>query len=166
MKAILLKNCICMFPNSLNATDNDLHCLFKKLSLSYFCGARTAWPFLVCAKSSESLRSQAMGHSFHQMSPMQEPTVLYNTVIHLHQWLQKNEIETCRQHSQLLLWPALRGFDALNSRCTQQSPIRKRRQIHREKKLFYRFKITSWSKRMLFLFYVPSARSQVGMHSV
>lgn len=48
-------------------------------------------------------QSQAMGHGFHQMSSVQEPATLYNTVIHPRQWMKKNSAETRRQHPGLCL---------------------------------------------------------------
>lgn len=48
-------------------------------------------------------QSQAMCHGFHQMSSVQEPATLYNTVIHPRQWMKKNSAETRRQHPGLCL---------------------------------------------------------------
>lgn len=87
-----------------------------------------------------------MGHGFHQMSPVQEPTALYNTVIHLHQWL-KNEAETCRQ---CFSFCYEQHFEFLTKMYTTQpnktqwwsNPLRKQQ-----------FDITSWSKGCLFLLF-------------
>lgn len=104
-----------------------------------------------------------MGHGFHQMSPVQEPTALYNAVIHLHQWLKKNEAETCRQPLSFCYEQPFGVLTHQIQHVHQHGPIRNTGdQTHRGKKDKIGLRSLLGQKdafSLLFTAYVPSALS-------
>ena len=107
-----------------------------------------------------------MGHGFHQMSLVQEPTALYNPVIHLHQWLE-NRMRSRRAANILLLFcgfSARRTQDECNA--AQWEEEEGRGEIKKNKLIWDNLSVRKRPFRFFFCCFPFALAQELGMHGV